>query len=725
MKKRSYEILSPVGNKESFYAAVNNGADAVYLGVKEFNARNNIQNFGIDEIKEIVEYAHIFDVKVYLAINILIKDQEMLEALNIAKKAYLSGVDAFIVQDLGFATTLKKCIPEAELHASTQMGIHNLEGAKFLEGLGFSRVVLSRETSLKEIKRIKEGTNLEVEYFVQGALCVAFSGNCYLSSLLCSKSGNRGECKQLCRLPYLIENMKEEGFYLSAKDFCMLPMLKELAEAGVDSFKIEGRARRPSYVAIATRIYKQAVESDFKFSDKDIEDLKKSFNRGDFIKGYLSGEKIIDEKIQGHKGIKVGKVIKVEKGKRFNLVTLLSDHEISKGDGLKFIKDGKEVASLGVGDVKKIKNNTYVVSTATDVKLNSDVYLTLDYKFEENALKNIKKLKLNAIFNAKLNKKAELILKYKDISVAVKSKNIFEEANSQPLNYSDLFTQLSKITDFPFIISELNANLDNVFARKSEINEMRREGLKLLKEAILNQYKKEEINCDFNPINNFLVKNNKKQIYKLGILQDLEKISNFNNILLVYSPEEFHKEEIKVFSDFCAEKSVDGYLDLPIIASEEDLHVIKDILNTCDNLGILANNYYALNLVHGRKVIVGMGLNVYNSYTINFYEKLGCNDIVLSKEIGREESTQMRCNVNLYAFAQGREEYMTLKHCPFKEFFGSSCGRCTYSGKKIYKMQNGKKLLLERKRIVNCQFVLKSLDIREREVHVNKFIEII
>ena len=198
------KILSPAGDMESLKQAVYNGADEVYLGIKDFNARNNIAGFDLNTLKEAVDFAHIYNVRVFLAVNILFDDYEIIPALNLIVDAYNIGVNAFIIQDFGLINLLHNYYPEIEIHASTQMGIHNLEGVQAIEKY-VKRVVLARETPLEEIKRIKENSSVEIEYFVQGALCVSFSGNCYLSSYECDASGNRGKCKQLCRLPYTLK----------------------------------------------------------------------------------------------------------------------------------------------------------------------------------------------------------------------------------------------------------------------------------------------------------------------------------------------------------------------------------------------------------------------------------------------------------------------------------------------------------------------------------------
>ena len=358
------EILAPVGNKEMLMAAINSGADAVYLGAELFNARMKADNFSNQDLKESVRLCHLYGVKVYLTLNTLVTDSEIPKLIEQVKIAVDSKVDAFIIQDLGVAYLLKKYFKNIVLHASTQMGVHNYEGALILEKLGFSRVVLSRETTLEDIKLIKQNTNLEIEYFVHGALCVAFSGNCYLSSEIKGKSGNRGECLQLCRLFYNASNNEKQinnGYLLSTKDLCYADKLKELVKAGVTSFKIEGRLKRPAYVVSTVSTYKKVLESST-FTKQDEKNLLKVFSRGDFNKGeYLNNNNsnIINKEIQNHLGEKIGRVLKVEKFKDLHKITIESRHQIATGDGLKFISKDGYVNSLGVGNVE-YKNGNFI-----------------------------------------------------------------------------------------------------------------------------------------------------------------------------------------------------------------------------------------------------------------------------------------------------------------------------------------------------------------------------
>ncbi len=284
------EILSPVGSKEMLYAAVRSGADAVYLGAKDFSARRNAENFDITELSDTVEYCHIRGVKVYLTLNILIKDNEFCDALNLAAKAYNAGIDGIIVQDLGLARVLHKEIPELPLHASTQMSIHSPACLPILADLGFKQVVVSREMSFEELTEFcKEAQkyDITVEVFVHGALCMSVSGQCLLSAYLGSRSGNRGLCAGPCRLPFACNN--GTGYDLSLKDLSLVDYIPRLYEIGVRSFKIEGRMKRPEYVAAATKACKEALLNGI--ADKTLnENLKNVFSRSGFTAGYLENK---------------------------------------------------------------------------------------------------------------------------------------------------------------------------------------------------------------------------------------------------------------------------------------------------------------------------------------------------------------------------------------------------------------------------------------------------
>lgn len=286
------ELLSPAGGFAQLKAAVQSGADAVYLGVSDFSARAGADNFSYDLLREAVKYAHIYNVKVHCALNTLIKENELSKAVEVAKKVYQCGVDAIIIQDIGLAAHLRKMLPDIELHASTQMTVSSLEGVKYLESKGFSRVVLARELSDDEIEYIVKNSKAEIEVFVHGAICMCYSGQCLMSSVLGGRSGNRGRCAQPCRLPYaLLENQKQcdEGYILSPKDMALVKHLDKLKKIGVASLKIEGRLKSAEYVSAVTGIYRKYLDFPSAVSQTDMQELKNAFSRSGFTDGYFTG----------------------------------------------------------------------------------------------------------------------------------------------------------------------------------------------------------------------------------------------------------------------------------------------------------------------------------------------------------------------------------------------------------------------------------------------------
>ncbi|MBE7076372.1 MAG: U32 family peptidase [Clostridiales bacterium] len=659
------KILSPAGDMESLKMAVFNGADEVYLGIKDFNARN-IEGFNLETLKQALDFAHAFNVKVFLTVNILFRNDEMQSAIDLIVDAYNLGVDAFIIQDIGLAYNLQKHYPQIEKHASTQMGIHNLEGAKFVEKLGFKRVVLSRETPLEEIRSIKENTNLEIEYFGLGALCVSFSGNCYLSSYICDASGNRGKCKQLCRLPYSLFNENKKlanGFLLSAKDLDFRKNLKDLHNAGVTSLKIEGRARRPYYVAIATREMKNAINGINEQND----DLLLGFNRG-FSNGYLDGNENIISQHNNHIGIEIGIVEKVNIGKRFNEIYISSSYPVTKKSTLKFFEKGKEIATLSAFDIKKTKTGFMFTSTSL-VSKNSKVNLISDFEKEEQILNTTKKQDLEIKIIAKINQpiKATLSINQKELTI---TGDVLEKSETRPLTKDDLINCFSKNDFYNPIIS---SDLENVFILKSKLNEFRRNVF----ECIAN-----EKNPNKQKINKILLK----------LQKNTEKLSNFQVIFnkneklfeknIIYSPEVYNLQDIKNLKNKCEKENKKLILDLPNFALNEDVIYLKDLVENLQ-VAILVNNPYALNF--NTIKYIGWGMNVYNSYTANYFN--------LPYVLPENEK-------NISA------PVMTLRHCPMKNILGATCETCPYNNNYTYKMQNGKVLKLKRKKLSTCTFYL-------------------
>jgi len=349
--KDKVELLSPAGNMECLKAAINAGCDAVYLGGSAFGARAFSKNFSNDEIITAINYAHLYGVKVYVTMNTLVYENETEDFLNYVEFLHKHNVDAIILQDFGMFDLVRKTFPNLELHASTQKHIHNQDGTKLMEKLGMKRVVLARETSIDEIKKIKENSNIDLEIFIHGALCISYSGQCLMSSLIGGRSGNRGTCAGSCRLKYDIINAQgkklNDGAYpLSTKDLNTLKHLEDLIKVGVKSLKIEGRMKSKEYVYMATSIYRQAIDSYYQtgkisFNEANLLKLKKIFNR-QYTKGFLNNAKnheIIGDHRPNHQGVPIGKIIDYQKG----IAKIKLTDTVTIGSGLRVIEKKEDV----------------------------------------------------------------------------------------------------------------------------------------------------------------------------------------------------------------------------------------------------------------------------------------------------------------------------------------------------------------------------------------------
>lgn len=718
------ELLAPAGDLKSFYAAVYNGADAVYLGLQAFNARIKADNFTVDNIASVVQFAHIYGVKVYVTINILINDYEIDEFLETVRACIRAQVDAFIIQDLGMAKLLLDCFPNIVLHASTQMGVHNLSGAKFLEDFGFKRVVLARETKLEDIKLIKEHTQLEIEYFAQGALCVAFSGNCYLSSLKNGNSGNRGKCLQLCRLPYKVfagSKLLNEGYYLSAKDLCLMQRLKELTSVGVDCLKIEGRLKRASYVAQVTRSYRQALDN---FNTVNVKDEKAKiselFSRGEFNEqAYLYHNfNIINAQIGHHKGKKIGKVLAISKFKDIYKITLQLKALIGQGDALRFVQ-GKNQFSIGVGNVNVLSNGNVEIFSKQKIPVGYDVYL-LKSEAKEKVLNDYRKyLPVDFYFTARFGKPAELVANYGTVSVVVTGKQTLEKARTAGITHEQVAKQLSKLNDTKFRLNHLECNLENVFLPVSELNELRRKSIVQLENEILKNYQTSLPKVTESKQTVYQeVGLPKKNFYLIAKLEDLANVT-INDFGLILAPEVYAVDEINELVASLIKKGISRealYLNLPIVATESELAILDEIVRS-QKIGIIANNYAHLRWVKQCKTIAGIGLNVYNKFTAQTLLKLGCENIIWSIELNSDVNYGS-------ALASGYPTLMTLCHCPIREVYGTDCYRCRYHTDLIYQDEKGNRYHFRRLKIKHCYFELYSEEEYQRNTRAGKIYDL-
>lgn len=510
IKLKRPELLSPAGNFESLKAAILAGCDAVYLGGKLFGARAFSNNFSNDELVEAIKYAHLYGVKVYVTVNTLIYEHEVNKFMAYVDFLYQNNVDVLIIQDIGMMDLIRKTYPLLELHASTQMHIHNLEGVKLIEKLGLKRAVLARESSIDLIKEIKQNTNIELEIFIHGALCISYSGQCLFSSLIGNRSGNRGSCAGSCRQKYnlLINNKKvnDEEYLLSTKDLCSLENIGDLIEIGVDSLKIEGRMKSPSYVYLVTKLYREAIDSylenkKVKINLEELNDLKKIFNRK-YTKGFLFNESdIVNSYRPNHLGVEIGKVIKSQN----NYIDILLTDDLNINDGIRFIDNDigfivtkmfvnkKRVEHAKKGDIVSIYyqgkiTKTNVVKT-TDYLLNKEI---------EEKLKSKKKIDIKGILEVYLNQSIKLTITDGNNEV-VTTGSLVETAKTSPISYERIKEQLNKLgnTIYQFTNLEIKGD-DNIFISIKELNDLRNKATKILNDKRLYnyQYLKEEYKID-------------------------------------------------------------------------------------------------------------------------------------------------------------------------------------------------------------------------------------
>ncbi len=703
--------------------AINSGADAVYLGLNNFNARMRANNFTTDNIAEVVSYAHFYGVKVYVTINTILQNNEFNELISLVKSAVLANVDAFLVQDLGVAKVLKEHFDGIVLHASTQMGVHNLYGAKVAEKLGFKRVVLSRETKLEDIREISKNTSLEIEYFVQGALCIAFSGNCYLSSMEQGASGNRGVCKQLCRLPYVAKTAsdKDRGYMLSARDLCLADSIKQLADAGVTSFKIEGRLRRDGYVAEAVETYRRIIDGvqrgkDVKLSQADENCLKIAFSRGEFLKrAYLDSgvPKIVEKRYNNHTGIGIGTVkdVKPFKGGLFEIV-ISSNRPLSKGDGIKFFDGEKEVASLGIGEAREVGKNAYSVISTAKVKSGLSVNLISDAQREKQLLQNKRSVGISMQVTALCGEPLCIKATYSDddkyVEATAMSDAPLEKAQNAPASSDDIAKQCSKMADSGFKAKSVCVDTNGVFVAKSVINSVRREVLASLKEKIVLAHA-----CARVSINN----NNPVCVENVG-----ESVAETSNVLKIISddvdgksniirkdervairPSRWSALDIRNTLALLDVDEEDVALDLPIIANGKDIKIIEKTLSELPKVHTLVSeNIYGLYFVQkGYNVIVGQGHNVANAFSVKCAKDLGAKGYVPSMEYPNFSSEG---EIARYSASEDIA-LMTFAHCPYKTICDSDCAKCRYSGD-VSLVREKHAYKIRRSRLSQCYFAL-------------------
>lgn len=680
---RDVELLAPVGSFEALKAAVQNGANAVYLGGKDFGARASANNFDRDELKEAVKYAHIRGVQVFVTTNTLRKENEIEDFLEYAKFLYDIDVDAIILQDIGMARLIKRELPDFELHASTQMVAHSLEDVKYLESVGFDRVVLAREVTVEEIKYICDNCKADIEVFVHGALCVCYSGQCLMSSMIGNRSGNRGRCAQPCRQRYELidvytgEVVNSNGDYLlSPRDLNAIEEIDKVIDAGVHSLKIEGRMKRPEYVATVIDGYRKTIDeylatNKLNVSDETINDLYTIFNRK-FTKGLLLGDvgkDMMNSQLPNNQGLYVGTV--VDYNKKAKRLKIKLANTLKKGDGInlgggtigRIIKNGN-IETIGykgetieldfVGEARKGQ----IVFKTSDSELMDRVQAT--FTQDKEFVKNI----IDAKITIKLGQKPILTLKDRHSNEAtIEGDKIVEEAMKVALSKEKVETQLRKLGNTPYELDLLEIELDdNVSLPISLLNQMRRDCIELLdKERVsIKNRKYKNKTVKYKPV---LYNRNKQQgiSVKVKNLEQLESALECGVDRIYYEDTNTIDKAMSLAMKY--NKKV-IYSAPRIIRNKEYNHLAK--VNNAGVESVQVGNYGSIDYFKDKKLNIDYYLNAFNSETINYYKEIGADTLCISQELNINEikETIKYTDINIESVVYGYTPLMITEYCP-------------------------------------------------------------
>ncbi|SFC54355.1 DUF3656 domain-containing U32 family peptidase [Clostridium uliginosum] len=686
------ELLAPAGSIESLIAAINRGADAIYLGGNKFSARAYASNFDNETMMKALDYAHSYGVKVYVTINTLLKESELKEALKYVGYLYEIGVDALIIQDVGLISLIKSVYSDFELHASTQMTVHNGEGALYFTEKGLQRIVLSRELSLDEVKYISKDLGIETEIFVHGALCVCYSGQCLMSSMIGGRSGNRGRCAQPCRMQYTLKGEKlgeKKAYLLSPKDMCLIDDVEAIIDSGTSSLKVEGRMKRPEYVSGVVDTYRNAIDKVLykkKFDlNKGRRELFQLFNREGFSKAYIYkniGKDMMSYNFPKNTGVFIGKAL--EKGE------IILEESVSLGDGIRYgeagfilskiLLNGKEVKEAFKGDkVKLFPSGGY--------KKGNSLYKTSDKKLYDDLKEYIKpykkKITLRGELEFKINSPLILKTKFNGKEYEVAG-DMVEVATNAPLSADRIEECLKKSGEIPYKFEKIDFNVfEDGFIKISSLNNLRRELFeKILKGEVSSfrrkriQGTKEKKNIKFGENLGYVYSCiNKNQLKAL--LED-ECVKNIALDISYTKHKEFLTKD-----DFKNIKDKNIYFMVPNIIKKEFKNIVKQIDEVIPYIkGLITSNVGIIRLYRDKLFIIGdYKLNIFNNEGLEFY----CEDIdipTLSLELNRKEIKELMKNVNsnVAIGIYGKTELMVSEYCPIGSIFGNKSSKKECNG---------------------------------------------
>lgn len=715
------ELLAPAGDFAALKAAVGNGADAVYLGAGMFNARRKASNFDPQQLAEAIEYAHLRSVKVYLALNTLIADDEGDQALELAAQAYSDGIDAVILQDIGLASVLHQMLPDLPLHASTQMTIHDLAGLRAAARLGIKRVILPRELSLAEIAVLTayaESMGMATEVFVHGALCVSFSGQCLLSSMSGGRSGNRGECAQPCRLPWQLSGQKGAQFpYLSPKDQALIEHLPALTQAGVASLKIEGRMRSSGYVGQVVSVYRATLDRSENSPDQtntDLRRLKLAFNRGgSFTDRYLTGSRkpdFLSGIHTGSHGVLLGTIVKLEP--RHGVLSLMTAPEWPagivpvRGDVLSIRRDGssQETASAPIGTISSQGRQLQIKGFHPDVLANlqegDPVYVMNDHLAEQSVLKaDLRRTRLDLSISQ--GQSGEIMLKASVAdgqgSQAGLTACVSKQSEAvQPLTAERVEQQLRKTGGTPFQADQISVD-GSICLTVAELNDLRRQLLDLIGDQLVRHFQR-QLPLGFTaswsdaiahlPTNDSKAETQKQAkvtVYYARIPDSISEIACGAD--LYYLPLfELTPQNAPVIRQIIRDQEPQSQVMVwvPAAGSGRSAILIDELLQLYPGWGFdgICAGHPGLDLLaeSETRLVVDQGANIFNQASLKYYRDLGVSAACLSAELDNsrllvicQAAAAAGIMIELPIF--GRYRLMTSEFCPIGQNL-PGCHKC-------------------------------------------------
>ena len=669
------ENLAPAGNWDALGSAVAAGADAVYLGYAAYSARAGAGNFDEQQLRDAVRFAHLHHVRVHVTVNTLIKDGELAGVVDVLRLLSEIRVDAVLVQDLGVLRMARRCFPDLPIHASTQMAIHNATGVRFCRNQGMTRAVLARECSAAEIAlAAKEG--IEIEVFGHGAQCVAVSGECLFSSVVGGRSGNRGRCAQPCRLLYTYRG--KTAAWLSPRDVCMRDDLPELNKAGVASIKLEGRLKRPEYVATIANSYRNAIDAmdngHFRKADEaEMTGLRQIFSRGGFMRGYAMGAEdagVIDPARVSHGGVKIGRV-EFAAG---NMARVRLERSLDDGDGLQ-IRTAQGDAELIYAGHDTEAGQIAVVRLRPDIrtKAGDEVYrLTSEKQLQWARSLAIPAIPADMALIAYPGKPLALTMTDGESSVTVTGDTV-AHAQSRAMSEEDARRSLGKLSDTPFSLRALTVQTAGAFVPVSVLNQLRREACQQLAEARIAAFTRKAGREE--PADD-LIYPDTPDAPSMAIVRTREQADAMQGAadLLVWYPEDFRADAL----ESGLRDMPDGvWLQLPTVCEEKTLDLLYAFVqrNAGKLGGIVLGSVGQLGRTWNVPMGAGSGIPVMNRRAVQFLLEQGCRFVTASSELsGAELRTLMQNHPPVVVPAYGREQLMLLHHCPARTYLGLTKG---------------------------------------------------